>query len=65
MPVEFDEEKKFNNMYSSSVSGSVSDSGLTSWLIKKNIVKDEKGAKSFMTLVTILCFGLSIFLLFK
>ncbi len=59
MSVEFDEEIKFNKSYNKSISTPVS--GLTEWMIKKGIVKDEKGAKSAMIIVAILCFALAIF----
>lgn len=63
MSVEFSEEKNFNSAYSQSVSST--GSGLTNWLIKKNIVKSETGAKGLMVVVILLCFGLTIFLLIK
>lgn len=63
MSVEFDEEKNFNSAYNQSVSGSTS--GLTSWLIKKGWVKDEKGAQYIMLLIIALCFGLTFFLIVK
>ena len=52
MSVEFDEETKFNNMYNKSVSSAPS--GLTAWIIKAGIVKDEKGAKNIMIIAGIM-----------
>jgi len=63
MSVEFDEETKFNNTYNESVSKQ--SSGLTTWLIEKGVVKNEKGAKLLMIFTIILCFTLTIFLLLK
>jgi hypothetical protein len=59
MPVQFEEEQNFNKSYDKVVSKK--SSGLTDWLIKKGIAKDEKGANSIMIIVMILCFGLTIF----
>jgi len=63
MSVEFDEETKFKNLYNNINKSELS--GLTGWLIKKNIVKDEKNAKSVMIIVIIVCFALSIFFILK
>ena len=63
MSVEFDNEIKFKNLYDNVSRSEIS--GLAGWLIKKNIVKDEKNAKSVMVIIVIVCFALSIFFLLK
>lgn len=63
MPVEFDEEIKFNDSYNKLTSET--SSGLTAWLIEKGIAKNEKNAKSVMIIVSILCFALTIYFLLK
>lgn len=61
MPVQFEEEQNFNKSYDKVVSKKPS--GLTVWLIKKGIAKDEKGANAIMIIVMILCFALTIFII--
>ena len=63
MGVEFEEEKDFNTSYNRSLSGEKT--GLTDWLIKVGIAKNESSAKVIMFIVAILCFALSIFLTIK
>jgi len=63
MSVEFDEGKDFNKSFNRSISGEKT--GLTDWLVKTGIAKDENGAKVIMFIVAILCFALSIFLIIK
>ena len=63
MSIEFNEETKFNDTYNKSVSKS--SSGITEWLIKKGIAKNENGAKNIMIIISILCFALSILLIIK
>jgi len=41
-----------------------SEKGLTGWLIKKGIVKDEKSAQMVLISVMIICFGITGFLIF-
>lgn len=60
MSIEFDEETKFRDTYNKL--NEKQNSGLTAWLIKKNIVKSEKDAKIIMVVVTIVCFAASILL---
>lgn len=59
MSVEFDEEAKFNSLYSKSISRP--STGLTGWLINVGISKDEKDARNIMIIVAIICFALSIY----
>lgn len=63
MSVEFEEEKQFNSVYDKSVSNTTG--GLTNWLIKTGIVKDEKSAKNTMIIISIVCFALAIYFLIK
>lgn len=64
MVVEFEEEKMFEKGFNRA-SNSQSSGGLTNWMIKKGIAKDESGAKTIMVIITVLCFALAIFLMFK
>ena len=63
MSVEFEEEKQFNSAYNQAISSAPK--GITGWLIKTGIVKDEKGAKNLMIIVSIICFTLAIYFLVK
>jgi len=63
MSIEFDEEIKFRNTYNQL--NEKTSSGLTSWMIKKGIVKGEKDAKLVMIIVIVVCFALSLFFLLK
>jgi len=64
MGVEFEEEKMFEKGFNRP-SDNKSSGGLTDWMIKKGIAKDEGGAKTIMVIITVLCFALVIFLMFK
>ena len=63
MTVEFEEESKFNSTYQSSTPDTVS--GLTGWLIKVGMAKDENRAKNIMITVIIICFALAIYFAVK
>jgi len=63
--VEFNEEKDFNRSYAQNASRTSASSGLTGWIIKKGIAKDESGANSVMIIVMIICFALAIFFAFR
>jgi len=61
MSVEFNEEKDFNRSYTQNANRASASSGLTGWIIKKGIAKDESGANTIMIIVMIICFTLAIF----
>ena len=63
MSVQFEEEQKFNERFNNPSSGS--NSGLTGWFIKNGFAKNENGARTVMTIITVLCFAVAIFFMFK
>jgi hypothetical protein len=63
MAVEFEEEKNFSSAYNKAASKS--NSSLASWIVKNGWAKDEKGANTVMIVITIICFALAAFLIFK
>jgi len=61
MGVEFN-EPNFNDIREKSKESS---SSLTGWFIKKGWAKDEKGANKIMLIVMIVCFALTLYVIFK
>jgi hypothetical protein len=62
MPVEFNEEEKFNAVYRTKPT---TIPFLTKWIIKTKLAKSEKGAKNVMAIITIACFALAIYFALK
>ncbi len=60
MAVEFNQEKEFDQLYEVSNN---SRSGLTNWIIRIGLVKDESGAKTIMIIIAVICFALMIYFL--
>lgn len=61
MGVQFNEEESLNQAYQKNTE---SVSGLTKWFIDKGIAKDEKSAKTSMTIVSLIFFALAIYIMF-
>ena len=59
MPVEFEENNSFKNLYTQ---GNQSHSGIIGWLIKKNVVSNEKGANILLIVITVICILLSAYI---
>jgi len=57
MPVEFDEENKFNEGFVRDVTQTGS---IANWLVKNKIARDENGAKKIMLIIAIICFAVAI-----
>ncbi|MFA6430749.1 MAG: hypothetical protein WC229_03750 [Candidatus Paceibacterota bacterium] len=64
MSVQFEEENRFNESFKKRDS-SGSSGGITKWLIKNRIVKDEKGANKIMVIVTIICLIIAVYFQIK
>ena len=60
MPIEFEQEKNFNNSFNKSDSSKMSD-----FLIKHHFVKDRKGANSLMLIITFIAIIITLFSLFS
>jgi len=60
MSVEFEQEKEFDKTYEINRGSS---SGLTNWIVKTGIAKDEKNARIVMAIIAIICFILAIYFL--
>ena len=39
--------------------------GMIAWFIKKNLAKDENSAKKLMTIITVMCFAVALYFIFK
>lgn len=61
--VQFDNENDFQ-FKSRSVLGDYQKPGLVSWLQKKGIVKDDKGAQIALISITLICFSLALLVFF-
>jgi hypothetical protein len=59
MGVEFNENKPVDYGYKAKKGG------ISSLIIKMGLAKDEAGAQKVMTVITILCFALSIYFFMK
>jgi|LakMenEpi03Aug12_release.lakeMendotaPanAssembly.Ray.scaffolds.fasta_scaffold3190431_2 hypothetical protein len=59
MSVQFEEENKYNFSYRSPEV-----KGITGWMIKKEIVKDEDGAKTLMIIISVICLVLTFVKIF-
>jgi hypothetical protein len=60
---EFDEKDEFSGPSFKPVAYQNQDKGLSQWLIKKGISKDEKHAYVVMFVIIVVAFGLSFFIL--
>ena len=58
MPVEFNEEEKFNEVYRTEKTNT---SLFSKWIIKAKLAKGEAGARNVMAIITIICFALAIY----
>lgn len=59
MTVEFNENQPTNYNYRPNKGG------LSNFIIKSGLVKDEKGARLLMQVITVICFAGAIYFLFK
>jgi hypothetical protein len=62
MSVEFDENNKFKNLYAQGNQNHAGGSGIIGWLIKNNVVSNEKGANTLLIIITIICLFLSAYI---
>lgn len=59
MSVEFNENRPTNYNYPPRTGG------LAGWIIKIGLAKDEAGSKNVMIIITIVCFALAIYFIYK
>jgi hypothetical protein len=61
MSVEFDNNNNFNRSFNQSANVP----GLTGWIIAKGWAKDEKTAKLYMVIFSLVCYAITGYLFFK
>ncbi len=58
-------EEGYNQINSQYYNGANHDRGITSWLIKKGIVKNKPTAQILLLVIAVICFGLAFYLMNK